>query len=180
MTLVALAVAPAYPRVCSAPPLEPPYDDEPGPRLRLLPPHVEEQLPFELTGPAVLADADADADADAGDPFDRRPTPRSELPDPGAWAGRLIQATLEAFAGRRSVQQLMPWTDEVVYAQVSRAVRRRAGKVPGLLRSLHVSEPAEGVVEVCAVVSGSGRCRAVAARLEGSDGRWRCTALKLI
>lgn len=172
MTLAALAIAPAYPRVRPAPALEPPYDDEPAPRgLRLVPAHVEDLLPFDPPAGAHLAD----------EKFDRRPTPRAELPDPRPWACRLILATLEAMAGRRSVQQLMPWTDDVVYAQISRAVRYgTAGPVPGVLRSIHVCEPADGVAEVCAVVSGSTRTRAVAARLEGADGKWRCTALHLI
>lgn len=171
MTLVALATAPAYPHVRPAPALEPPYDNEPPSHLRLVPPHVEDLLPFDPPVVAVAAD----------DTFDRRPTPRAELPDPRAWAGRLVLATLEALAGRRSVQQLMPWTNDLVYAQLSRAVRYRSTRgVPGVIRSVHVSEPADGVAEVCAVVSGSARTRAVAARLEGADGKWRCTALHLV
>ncbi len=171
MTLAALANAPTYARVRPVPSQEPPFDDEPAPRLRLVPAQVEDLLPFERPATALLPD----------DRFDRRPTPTAELPDSRAWAGRFILATLEAMAGRRSVQQLMPWTDEVVYAQVSRVVRfRLAAGAAGVLRSLHVSEPADGVAEVCAIVSTSTRTRAVAARLEGSDGKWRCTALKLI
>ncbi len=171
MTTAALATAPVYASVRPAPRIEPPYDDEGGALLRLVPPHIEDLLPFD---PPVAARVSY-----AG--FDRQPTPSAELPDPRAWAARLILAMLEALAGRRSVQQLMPWTDEVVYAQVSRAVRRRtASTAPGVLRSVHVSEPADGVAEVCAVVTGSARTRAVAARLEGADGRWRCTALKIV
>jgi len=171
MTLAAPATTSAYARLRPVPPLEPSYDDEPAPRLRLVPPHVEDLLPFDPPATALMAD----------DRFGRRPTPRAELPDPRPWAGRLILATLEALAGRRSVQQLMPWTDDVVYAQVSRAVRHRiADTAPGVLRSVRVSEPADGVAEVCAVVSGADRTRAVAARLEGSDGKWRCTALQLV
>lgn len=172
MTLAALAIAPAYPRVRPAPALEPPYDDEPAPRaLRLVPPHVEELLPFDPPAAAHPAD----------EKFDRQPTPRAELPDPRAWAGRLIPAALEAMAGQRSVQQLIPWTDDVVYAQIRRAVRYGTTRpVPCVLRSIHVSEPADGVAEICAVVTGSNRTRAVAARLEGADGKWRCTALHLI
>lgn len=171
MTLAALAAPLGYPRVRPAPPLDPPYDDEPARRLRLVPSHVEDLLPFDQPAAPLMAD----------DKFDRRPTPRAELPDPRPWAGRLVLAMLEVLAGRRPVQQLMPWTDELVYRQISRAVRRRrAGDVSGVLRSVHVSEPADGVAEVCAVVSGSDRTRAVAARLEGSDGKWRCTALHLL
>ncbi|MGB9378836.1 MAG: Rv3235 family protein [Mycobacteriales bacterium] len=171
MTLAALATVPAYPRVRPVPRIEPPFDDEQAPRLRILPPHVEDLLPFEPHQQALTA----------GDGFDRMPTSRADLGDPRPWAGRLILATLEALAGRRPVQQLMPWTDDAVYAQISRTVRRRAVRtVPGAIRSLHIGEPADGIAEVCAVVSGAGRTRAVAARLEGSDGRWRCTALRLL
>ena len=48
-----------------------------------------------------------------------------------------------------------------------------------LVRSVHVSEPADGVAEACAVVDTGPRRRAVALRLEGMDGRWQCTALQL-
>jgi hypothetical protein len=43
-----------------------------------------------------------------------------------------------------------------------------------------VDEPADGVAEVCAVVSHGERFRAIALRLEGIDGRWRCTVLQLL
>jgi hypothetical protein len=46
--------------------------------------------------------------------------------------------------------------------------------------STHVFEPADGVVEATAVVVGGPRARAVALRLEGWDGRWRCTRLALL
>jgi hypothetical protein len=43
---------------------------------------------------------------------------------------------------------------------------------------LHVQERPEGVVEVCATVQRGGRVAALALRLEGFDGRWRCTVLQ--
>ncbi len=171
MTIAALDLASARVRLRPAPPLEPPYDEEPFGRLRLVKPQFVDALPFDETF-ARWAD----------DGFDRRPTPRSELPDPRPWAARLVRATLEALAGRRPVQQLMPWTNDAVYAQISRAVRLRRSRdgSTGVLRSLRVTEPADGVAEVCAVITGGERTRAVAVRLEGSDRRWRCTALDLI
>jgi hypothetical protein len=45
--------------------------------------------------------------------------------------------------------------------------------------SLHISEPRDGVAEVCAVVDTGVRKRAIALRLEGIDGQWRCTALQV-
>jgi hypothetical protein len=47
------------------------------------------------------------------------------------------------------------------------------------LRSIRVCEPADGVAEVSAVVQIGPRFRAMAARLEGLDGRWRCVRLQL-
>jgi hypothetical protein len=46
-----------------------------------------------------------------------------------------------------------------------------------IVRSVHVSEPDDGVAEVCAVFGTPNRCYAMAMRLEGMDGRWRATQL---
>jgi hypothetical protein len=155
------------PRLRPVPALEPPYDDE-----------LAAVIPL-TGGPAPTLPFD-DHDAPRGDDFDPQPTPRADLPDPARWAARLVQATVEVLAGRRPLQQLMPYTDDYVYAQLTGRLRRRRGPGrPPLLCSVHASEPRDGVAEVCAVVRESGRVRAIAARLEGYDGRWRCTALQL-
>jgi hypothetical protein len=44
---------------------------------------------------------------------------------------------------------------------------------------VHVSEPADGIAEVAAVVRRGDRFHAVAARLEGVDGRWRFVHLQV-
>lgn len=54
-----------------------------------------------------------------------------------------------------------------------RRVQRRA-----VVRSVHVSEPADGVAEVCATVQRGLRATTMALRIEGVDGRWQCTALE--
>jgi hypothetical protein len=96
---------------------------------------------------------------------------------------------MEVLAGRRAVRQLAPVTTEGVYAQLEcrlhalRALRLRRGLVsPGAARviSVRVDEPTDGVAEVTAVVRRGDRHRAVALRLEGVDGRWRCTVLQLM
>lgn len=120
--------------------------------------------------------------------FGPQATPRALLPDPTQWATRISQAIVEITAGVRPIAQLVRWTNCDVYealqrrviraAQESRAAasgRRRAAVV----RSVHVSEPVDGVAEVCAVVQHGSRCRALALRLEGVDGRWQCTALQV-
>src|SRR3712207_7630272 len=47
------------------------------------------------------------------------------------------------------------------------------GTAPVLLGPVHVCEPVDGVAEITAVARRAGRAHAVAARLEGIDGRWR-------
>jgi len=162
------------PTVRRAPALEPPYDDElPEGRLRVVP--QLEELPFEGPPPRRF-----ERNIDF---FDPQPTPRRELPEPEQWATRFLQAVVETLAGSRSSAQLQEWTSLPVYSLVSRAAQdRRWAATNGLLpavRSVHVGEPADGVAEVSAVVQQGRRYRAIAARLEGFDGRWRCVALQL-
>lgn len=126
------------------------------------------------------------------DEFDPQPTPRAALPAPQGWAGRFVQALVEVLAGDRPTAQLVRWTDASVYASVQRRASRategppepapalgRIGPARAVIRSVHVSEPCDGVAEVCALVQRGARATALALRLEGIDGRWQCTALEL-
>jgi hypothetical protein len=124
------------------------------------------------------------SDTGAPDEFGPRPTRRAALPAPRTWAGRVVQAIVEVLAGMRPATQLVRWTTEEVYEQISsRVLPARGcdveGPPRGVVRSLHVSEPADGVAEVCALVRRGARSTAVALRLEGMDGRWQCTAIEL-
>jgi hypothetical protein len=185
---------------------------EPGaltgpPTLRILP--IPDTEPPPDCGPFVDAPANRADRADRGRPpgprqptlalalvttpeepsglpferFGRRPTATSDLPDPEAWARRMVQAVLEALSGIRPVAQLVRWTSLDVYAGLQRRSALAAGRpLPGrraVVRSVRVGQPADGVVEACAVVVARGRVQAVALRLEGLDGRWRMTALEL-
>ncbi len=181
-------------RVRAAPPLEPPYDDEAtasgsdeAPRLRVVRGMARpDELPF---GPerASLRLAERYLDDDEHDPlFGPQPTPRDELPDPREHGRRLVKAVLEVIARRRPLQQLLPWTNETVYEELTAwmyrtdRVRTLRQSPPPALRSVRVSEPADGVAEITAVVFQETRVRAVALRLEGADGRWRCTLLRML
>lgn len=121
------------------------------------------------------------------DDFGPRHTPRENLPAPRPWAGRLVQAIVEVTSGVRPVSQLVRWTTTDVYATMQRRIahtelaQRGANgrRVGAIVRSIHIDEPADGVAEVCAVVQHGARCRAIALRLEGFDGRWQCTALQV-
>ena len=116
------------------------------------------------------------------------PTARVDLPDPGPWTGQHVQAVLEVLAHERPRHQLVRWLTPEVYADlgVHLAARRPpSGPRPGgrarrTVSSIHVFEPADGVAEATAVVVGGRRARAVAVRLEGWDGRWRCTRLAIL
>jgi hypothetical protein len=116
-------------------------------------------------------------------------TPRAQLPEPQLWAARLVQAFIEVQAGRRPATQLIRWTttavqEAIVHRSTAPGAAERLAAGPGrqlgeVVRSVRASEPIDGVVEVSAVVQRGERCRAVALRLEGIDGRWQCTALEL-
>ena len=176
---------------------EPPYDDErngyherPGvPTVQgtlalafLLPSGVPSTpvAPPELR--LVPVRPEAEEDADALD-FGPQPTGTAELPEARGWAGRFAQALVEVLAGDRPLAQLVRWTTTGVYDEVSGLVAgpgvARSDASRGVVRSVHVSEPADGVVEICALVRRGARSTAVALRLEGLDGRWQCTALEL-
>lgn len=117
------------------------------------------------------------------DSFGPRPTARALLPEPRLWAGRLVQAVVEVTVGRRPLAQLLRWTTTDVYDSVRCRIAHAGAVAPAdaapRVRSVHVDEPRDGVVEVCAVVQHGPRCRAIALRLEGLDGRWQCTALQV-
>lgn len=141
-----------------------------------------------LTLVPALPPAAGNDDRDDEAVFGPQPTPRSCLPAPAPWAGRLVQALLEVLAGQRPVSQVLRWTSAAVYADLEDDLTRRLGRQPrragvrrtgGVVRSVHVGEPREGVAEVCAVVLRGARYGAIALRLEGVDGRWQCTALQV-
>lgn len=116
--------------------------------------------------------------------FGPQSTSRSDLPDPTAWAGRLITAILESMDGLRPANQLNRWvTPEIRERVARRGIRsRQRHQRPGgalQIRTLRVCAPVDGVAEVAAVIGYRARVRAVALRMSGVDGRWLITALEL-
>ncbi len=114
--------------------------------------------------------------------------PAGPVPAPKDWAARFVQAVVEVIAGDRPLQQLVRWTDERVYADLSRRVRilglttsaaSRHRTERSHVRSVHIFQPRPDAAEVAAHVRHGSRSRAVAARLEADRARWRCTALRL-
>jgi hypothetical protein len=103
-----------------------------------------------------------------------------------AFAARLAQAIVEVIGGDRGVHQLMRWTTERVYADLmhrSHALQRttpgdlRLRRVRATVRSVHLSRPQEDAAELSVHVRHGQRSRAIAARIERIEGRWRCTVL---
>jgi len=168
-------------RLLRAPAADPPYDDE----LAGVVPPVDGSLAlaFPPTGQPVSLRLVPPALAD--DDFAAQPTPRADLPDPRPWTRRLAQVVVEILAGARPAGQLARHTTLDVLDQLERSTGRLARGADGraalrpVVASVHVSEPADGVAEACAVVDTGPRRRALALRLEGLDGRWQCTQLQL-
>ena len=170
------APEPAPLRLVVVPTPQPPLEDERIP-VRLVRPGVPVPRPVHLPGPRPRA-----AHAAVQDDFGPSWTARAELPDPRVAGRRLLTLTLEALVGRRPLLQVQPLTAPGGYAALSTGRRPRwcAGSPsPLLVGRVHVSEPVDGVAEISAVARHNGRAHAVAARLEGVDGRWRCTALQI-
>lgn len=103
-----------------------------------------------------------------------------------AFAARLAQAIVEVISGDRGVHQLMRWTTESVYADLLRRTSELQRVAPGELRvrrlraqvrSVHLFRPRDGVAELSVHVRHGQRSRALAARLELVESRWRCTVL---
>lgn len=185
--LVQLAV-----RRIPARPFEPPYDDER--EVKLPTPLTDGSLALAFPLPSgVPAVPEAPSRLRLVTPATGTTSPWAESADrptlaaPRPWADRLVQAVVEVLDGDRPAAQLARWTTAGVYYDLqrtaTRAARERAvfGRRPAadVVRSVHVSEPAAGVAEVCALVERGRRVRALALRLEGLDGRWQCTALRL-
>ena len=162
--------APPPLRLVSAPTTAPPYDDDltGAPVLRL------------VAAPVGHPDVDQLAADDAWLAAAR--TASADLPAVRVFAHVLVQGLLEVLAGVRPVTQLRTDTTPELYQSLRRSVLLRA-RTPGprpdrrAVRSLHVQQRPEGVAEICATVQRGPRVVAIALRVEGLDGRWRCTEL---
>jgi hypothetical protein len=165
-------------RVRPVPRIDGPYDDErmeaeppivAGTLALAFPPPTQVSMPLRLVPPAI-------------DPLSADGTVRSELPDPRPWTARLAQAIVEVLAGARPASQLSRVATLEVLQLLERGSGRLGARAGGpaqrpVVGSVHVSQPRAGVAEACAVVDTGRRKRAIALRLEGVNGHWRCTAV---
>jgi hypothetical protein len=154
---------------------QPPLADEP---VRLVLPGVTVPRPPHRPGPRPRADLNPQPYGE----FGPSQSSRADLPPPAVAGRRLLLLALEVFAGHRPLTQLRPLTTRRLFDAVANGRRPQwcsGGTAPMLLGPVHVCEPVDGVAEINAVARRSGRAHAVAARLEGLDGAWRCTALRI-
>jgi hypothetical protein len=102
------------------------------------------------------------------------------------FATRLAQVVVEVVTGERGVHQLMRWTTAEVYDDLRRrsaalhrttATDNRRRRLRAHVRSVHLSRPADGVAEISIHVRHGEHSRAIAARIELIERRWRCTVL---
>ncbi len=163
-------------RLSLVPALHPPLT---GPAVALVDPTTAPPRPPHRPGPRPVPEGRGSRSPDL---FGPAWSVRADLPDPRAVGRLLFTTALEALAGRRPLSQVQRLTSAGVHAALVSG-RRPAwcttGTTPVLLGPVHVCEPVDGVAEVSAVARRAGRAHAVAARLEGIDGRWRCTALSI-
>jgi hypothetical protein len=186
-----LTTVPGLPalRLIPAPSSEPPYDDElPDGRLHLIAPGGAPALVRAAAPAPALAPVAAPAPAlrlvppvvpDLDDDGPSR-TPLADLPPARPFAQALVQRLLEVTAGLRPLGQLQRDTTLELYDRlVADLPAGRRAPAPRPTRrdvlSLHVQARPEGVAEVCATVRRGGRATALALRLEGRSGAWRCT-----
>lgn len=171
------AAVPAPFRLVVVPTPQPPLQDERVP-VRLVHPGAAVPRPVHRPGPRPRTTGPGRHHDDFGPAW----SSRADLPDARDAGRRLITLTLEALAGRRPLTQLQPLTSPGVFAALAGGRRPRwcaEGSSPLVIGQVRLCEPVDGVAEVTAVARRAGRAHAVAARLEGIDGRWRCTALQV-
>jgi hypothetical protein len=140
-------------------------------------------MPFAQVQGTLDLDLDGDSDP-ASRPGLRVVTGADRELD--AFSARFAQAVVEVVGGDRGVHQLMRWTTEWVYADLmhrSHALHRatpggeRLRRVRATVRSVHLFRPHDDAAELSIHVRHGHRSRAIAARIERIEGRWRCSVL---
>jgi hypothetical protein len=156
---------------------QPPLADASEP-VRLLLPGVPVPRPLHRPGPRPRPERPLDPDGDFGPAW----STRADLPSPADVGRSVVLLALEVMGGRRPLTQLRTLTTPGLFAALASGRRPRwcaDSTAPLVLGRVHVCEPVDGVAEISVVARRAGRAHAVAARLEGLDGRWRCTALQI-
>src|SRR5215472_3663392 len=111
-------------------------------------------------------------------------------PEPHGWPSRFAQVLAETLAGSRPPAQIAPWTTERARSHIRRLGPLLTSGQQPLVHRVITSAPTAGVVEMSVVVGFGPRVRALAVRLERTQGRpatagraarqqrWLCTAVE--
>lgn len=175
------SLPPALPRRLPVPATEPPYDEQSiaGPLHPVA--ATQGTLALSFAPPAGTATGPRPALHLVPDPPPDAVLPPAGLPTLAAWADTIALAIAQVLTGERTAGQLRPWTMPEVFDVLARRASLAAGapRRRAALRSVNVCCPARGIAEVCTVVHGLARPRALAFRLEARRNRWVCTELEL-
>lgn len=177
-------------RITPAPDVELPFDDErTGPHvppaqdtlpLRFEPGHAAPALRLvpavtEFPGPPLAPGAAVTA---------MPVRPRAVLPRPDV--RMLVQALCEVLSGTRSAVQLTTSVSPSVLAALRSSAEAGPWRSPEggvgprpAVRSVHVRETSDGVLDVCAVVRRGPRHHALALRLRRRRTRWEATTVQV-
>ncbi|MFC4058079.1 Rv3235 family protein [Planomonospora corallina] len=160
------------PRINPSPVAEPPYDEEHPSREA----GAGAAAPYRR-GPYVQGTLALTAEPEPVAPPPRRPLvwgPPGAVPDERRLRA-LGQAVVEILAGRRPPASVSCHLTRRAHAELI-----RAGKVfdctrPPRVGAPHISQPRDGVVEMCLLAHCGERSRVLALRLERRGVQWLCT-----
>lgn len=102
-----------------------------------------------------------------------------EHPDVGTTVTRLLRLACEVLDGRRAPAHLAVHAEPPVLRYWRAAAGPRRHTRPARFGRVHLHHPRAGATEVAVVLEADGRARALAARFDLVDGRWRWTAVRL-
>jgi hypothetical protein len=117
-----------------------------------------------------------------GESFERDDSPKAtsadSLPDLSRWISIFTINLLEIWSGRRQPAQLLSKCHRVIYLELLKGVGSLKGL--GRIKTLYITQPLDGACEAAVTIAFGERTRALVIRCEGVDGRWLCTALRLL
>ncbi|GAA2893356.1 hypothetical protein GCM10010517_57860 [Streptosporangium fragile] len=161
----------SLPRLAPSPSAEPPYDDDrPAGDAPAAPPYVQGAL-------ALTVDPEPGRDSGAAGRRAQHPLvwgPPGAPPDERRLRA-LAQAVAEILSGRRPPASVACHLTGRAQAELVRSGKVIDSTRPPRTGRLHVSQPEDGVVEMCTVVDCGDRSRVLALRLERRGVRWLCT-----
>jgi hypothetical protein len=93
---------------------------------------------------------------------------------------RVLRLALEVLDGRRPPGQLAVHFAPGPLRYWRAALGQRRTRTPARRGRLRLCMPRSGIAEIAVTCRIDGSFRALAARFEHTDGRWRCTAVRLL